>query len=136
MPAVVDAPAVASLLPPRLDVEAAGVVPAAGVEVVVLLPNNPPLNNPPDGAAGADPVAPVAPVEFAAGAAVVPCGSAGLGGRPNRPPVGAADGILISGHCSAAEIHIVPGVVVLALVVLAPPNTVEVRECRRLLCVM
>ena len=97
---------VVPVVPVVVVVEAAGVVPvvpvAAPAGVAGFAPKRPPPNNPPDGAAGAEPVAPVVPVVLvlpaapAAVAAVVPWGSAGLGGRPKRPPDGAAEAATVS----------------------------------------
>lgn len=85
-PVVVDVEAPSLLAP---SVGAAVVVP---VVVAGLAPNRLLPNRPPAGAAGVVPaVVPV--VAEAAGAAVVPWGSAGLGGRPKRPPDAAPNAV-------------------------------------------
>lgn len=84
-PVAVDAEA-PSLLPP--SVGAADVVPVVALGLV------PKPNRPPDGVASVVPgVVPV--VLEAAAAAVVPWGSAGLGGRPKRLADGAVGAILL-----------------------------------------
>ena len=75
----------ASLLPVRLKAGSGVVVDVVDAPAAGFAPKNPPPRAPPVGAAGVA-VPAVAEVAVALGVAVVPWGSAGLGGSPNSPP--------------------------------------------------